>query len=86
MQPKIAELAHAEKYAEVQQLTTRLLNTYPDDQRPIKTNALLDKLLATAGSANATPSRNQPTNGAASRQPASNTNAEQLMGFERVDW
>jgi Sulfatase-modifying factor enzyme 1 len=79
---KITDLVHAGKYAEAQQLTTGLLSAYPDDQRLIKAKALLDKLLAPTGSANATPG-NQPTNNAAPAQPAP---AEQLSGMDKVDY
>src|ERR1039458_10238325 len=56
---KITELVHDGKYVEAQQLTTGLLLAYPGDQRLIKAKALLDKLLAPAGSA---PGTNPPTN------------------------
>ena len=79
---KITELVHAGKYSEVQQLTAGLLIAYPNDQRLIKAKALIEKLLAPAGSANA-PSSNQPANNPVPPQAAS---VEQLTGMERVDY
>jgi hypothetical protein len=86
MTNKITDLYHAGKYAEAQQLTTGLLVAYPDDQRLIKAIALLEKMLAPGGSANAAPGGNQPTNNAAPAQPAASTNAEQLTGMDKVDY
>jgi hypothetical protein len=73
---KITELVHGGKYAEAQQLTTGLLLAYPYDQRLIKAKALIENLLAPAGSANATP---------ASSHPAANTNV-QLSGMDKIDY
>jgi hypothetical protein len=86
MTNKITDLYHNGKYAEAQQLTTGLLVAYPDDQRLIRAKALLEKLLAPAGSATATLGSNQPTSNAAPAQPATNTNAGQLSGRERLDY
>jgi len=83
---KITELVHDGKYAEAQQLTTGLLLAYPDDQRLIRAKALLEKLLARGGSADATSGDNQPTNRAAPAQPSANANAEQLSGRDRLDY
>jgi hypothetical protein len=83
---KITDLVHTGKYAEAQQLTTGLLVAYPNDQRLIKAKTLLDKLLAHAGSANATPGSNEPASNGASAQPGTDTNAEQLTGMEKVDY
>ena len=83
---KITDLVHDGKYAEAQHLTTGLLLAYPDDQRLIKARALLEKLLAPGGAANAAPGRNQPTDNAAPAQSAANANAEQLSGRERLDY
>ncbi|GAC1693645.1 MAG: hypothetical protein NVS9B5_36350 [Terriglobales bacterium] len=83
---KITDLVHAGKYAEAQQLTAGLLLAYPDDQRLIKTKTLLDKLVETSDSANATPGRNRLTNNVASAQPLANTNSEPLTGMEKVDY
>ena len=80
---KIADLVHAGKYAEAQQLTTGLLAAYPNDPRLIKTKALLDKLLATAGPA---PGSNQPNNSAAPVQPPAVATAEPLTGMDKVDY
>jgi hypothetical protein len=82
---KITELVHAGKYAEAQQLTTGLLVAYPNDQRLIKAKALMEKLLAPAGSANAS-SSNQPANTMAPAQAAPTTKAESLVGMEKVDY
>jgi hypothetical protein len=70
---KLSELVHAGKYAEAQQLTTGLLLAYPDDQRLVKTKALLDKLVAPV-------TTHQPA------LPAVNTNVEQLTGMEKVEY
>jgi len=83
---KITDLVNAGKYSEAQQLTTGLLVAYPDDQRLIKAKALLEKLLAPVGSVNETSNNPQPTNNVAPAQPATNTNAEQLTGKERLDY
>jgi hypothetical protein len=77
---KLSELVHAGKYAEAQQLTTGLLLVYPNDQRLIKAQALLEKLVAPAGSANPT----QGTNSVA--QAGTNTNPGQLTGMDKVDY
>jgi hypothetical protein len=72
----------AGKYAEaqqLQQLTTGLLVAYPDDQRLIKTKALLEKLLATPSTPNATPG-NQP------RPWTANASAELLTGEDKLDY
>lgn len=86
MTNKITNLVHAGKYVEAQQLTTGLLVAYPNDQRLIKAKALLEKLLAPGGSAAAASGSNQPTNNAVPAQPASNTNAAQLTGMDKVDY
>jgi hypothetical protein len=83
---KITDLVHAGKYAEAQQLTTGLLAAYPGDQRLIKAKALLEKLLAPAGSANAVPASNPPINNVAPAQLAASTNTEPLSGMEKVDY
>ena len=74
---KITELVHAGKYAEAQQLTAGLLVVYPNDQRLIKAKALIEKLLASAASANVARGKSQP---------AANPNAEQLSGMDKVDY
>jgi hypothetical protein len=81
---KIAELVHAGKYTEAQQLTTGLLVLYPDDQRLIKAKGLLETLLAAPASA--TPGNNQPTNNVVSPLPTANTSADQFTGMEKVDY
>src|SRR5579859_4073317 len=48
MTKRITDLVNAGKYAEAEALTTGLLVAYPDDQRLIKTQALLKELLAPA--------------------------------------
>jgi len=68
---KLSGLIHAGKYEGAQQLATGLLVAYPNDQRLIQAKALLDKLPASAGSAN---------------KPADDANASQLKGIERVDY
>src|SRR5277367_4540340 len=66
---KLSELVHAGKYAEAQQLTAGLLMAYPDDQRLIKTKALLDQSLATGGAADASPSVTPPSSNSPSAPP-----------------
>jgi hypothetical protein len=83
---KITDLVHSGKYAEAQQLTTGLLVAYPNDQRLIKAEALLEKLLAPGGPATATPSGDQPTDNVSPAQPAANTNAANLTGMDKVDY
>jgi len=81
---KLSDLVHAGKYPEAQQLTAGLLLAYPDDQRLIKAKTLLDKLPATAGSANAAAAGNPPASNAPSAQP--NANDEKLTGMDKVDY
>src|SRR5580700_2794389 len=83
---KIADLVHAGKYAEAQELSAGLLAAYPNDQRLIKAKALIEKLVAPAGSAHTTPSSDQPANKVAPAQPATNANAVQLTGMDKVDY
>ena len=86
MTAKIAELVHAGQYTEAQQLTTGLLAAYPGDQRLIKAKAVIEKLMAPAGSASADPVGGPAANNDASAQPAANASAEQLTGMEKVDY
>jgi hypothetical protein len=79
---KIAELVHAGKYSEAQQLTAGLLIAYPGDQRLVKAKAVIEKLL----SPNADPSGSPQTRNTASAQPAANGSAELLTGMEKVDY
>ncbi len=81
---KITDLVHDGKYAEAQQLTTGLLVAYPKDQRLIKAKALLDKLLASSTAA--TSGNTQPTSNVAPAQPATNANAGQLNGMDKVEY
>jgi hypothetical protein len=83
---KITELVHAGKYAEAQKLTTGLLVAYPDDQRLVKAKAMLDKLLAAAGSAAPGADSHQPSSNSVSAQPLAHSNAEQLDGMDKVDY
>jgi hypothetical protein len=69
-------LVNAGKYAEAQQLTTGLLVAYPDDQRLIKTKALLEKMVAAPAAPIATPANQQ---WAASASPA-------LTGEDKLDY
>jgi hypothetical protein len=64
---------------EAQQLTTGLLVAYPDDQRLIKTKALLEQLLAAPSTPNANPVNQQ-------KQWAANAGAEQLTGEDKLDY
>jgi len=86
MTAKIAELVHARKYTEAQQLTTGLLIAYPNDQRLIRAQGLIETLSSPPPSASATPGTNQSTNSAASAQPATSANVEQLTGMDKIDY
>lgn len=77
---KITDLVNAGKYAEAQALTTGLLVAYPNDQRLIKTQALLKQLLTPVASAPPT-SEVSP-----SAQPATDADTEQLTGMDKVDY
>jgi hypothetical protein len=83
---KLSNLVHAGNYVEAQQLTVGLLLAYPDDQRLIKAKALLDKSLATAGTASVTPDGNLPVDNVASAPPAASTRGEPLAGLDKVDF
>ena len=80
MTKKITDLVNAGKYAEAQALTAGLLVAYPNDQRLIKTEALLKQLLAPAAEAPSTP------NGKLSAAPAADAGTIQLSGMEKVDY
>jgi hypothetical protein len=82
MTAKITELVHAGKYADAQQLTAGLLIAYPNDQRLIKAKALIEKLLAPAGSVSTPPVDNHPTRSLASAQPT----AAQLTAMDKVEY
>jgi len=77
---KITELVHAGKYVDAQKLTEGLLLAYPDDQRLIKAEALIERLLAPTGSTGPTPAASP------SAQPAADANAAQLTGMDKVDY
>jgi hypothetical protein len=79
MTKRITDLVNAGKYPEAQALTTGLLVAYPNDERLIKTQALLKQLVPTA----AVPS----TSGISpSAQPATGADAGQLTGMDKVDY
>ena len=75
---KLTELVHARKYAEAQQLTSGLLIAYPNDQRLIKAQALIEKMLASGGQA--VPDSGQPV------QSAANPNPMQLTGMDKLEY
>jgi len=79
MTRKITDLVHAGKYLEAQQLTTGLLVAYPDDQRLMGAQALIEKLLAAGGSANPAPENSKPAS------PTPN-NADEFTGMDKVDY
>lgn len=83
---KLSDLVHAGKYAEAQQLTAGLLLAYPDDQRLIKTKALLGQSLATGGAADASPSVALPSSNSPSAPPPSSVTPEQLTGMDKIDY
>jgi hypothetical protein len=82
MTKKIADLVHAGRYPEAQQLTTGLLAAYPDDQRLTKAKALIEKLLSPAGPANAGPASSQLTGNGVSAEPA----GVRLTGMDKVEY
>src|SRR5579859_2515239 len=79
MTAKITTLVNAGKYAEAQQLTTGLLVAYPDDQRLIKTKALLEKMLAAPAAPGAKPEHPQG-------QALASENAPLLTGADKLDY
>ena len=79
MTKKITELVHAGKYTEAQKLTAGLLVAYPNDQRLVKANAVIEKLLAPTSSTTSGPT-NHPV------EPATGTHAEILTGMDGVDY
>jgi hypothetical protein len=83
---KLSDVVHAGKYAEAQQTVAALLILYPDDQRLIKAKTLLDKSLASAGSASPTRGSFPPSNGAANVPAATDTTATQLTGIDKVEY
>jgi hypothetical protein len=83
---KLSGLVHAGKYAEAQQLTAGLLLAYPDDQRLIRTKALLDQSLATGGAADASPSVALPSSNSPSAPPPLSVTPEQLTGMDKIDY
>ena len=77
---KLSDLVHVGKYVEAQQLTSGLLLAYPGDQRLIKGQALIAKLLSPADSA----SPDLPSNAPA--QPALSANPVSLTGMDKIDY
>jgi Protein of unknown function (DUF1566) len=75
---KIAELVHAGKYTEAQQVTTGLLLVYPNDLRLIKAKALIGKLPA--------PSVSTTVPNGTVVQLAASRPAEHLTGMDKVDY
>jgi hypothetical protein len=83
---KLSELVRAGKYSAAQQLTAALLLAYPDDQRLIKAEALLDKALASSKATDPGASSNLPASDVVPVPPAMGTTAKQLTGMEKVDY
>jgi hypothetical protein len=81
---KLSNLVHAAKYDEAQQLIRGLLIAYPNDQRLIQAESLVDKLLASAKQADSAPGDSQPTNSIA--QPAVTATPGQLTGMDKVEF
>src|SRR5246127_1936964 len=77
---KLSNLVDIGKYAEDQELTTGLLVAYSNDERLIKTQALLKQLLAPVAAA---PSTREVS---PSAQPATDADTEQLTGMDKVDY
>jgi formylglycine-generating enzyme required for sulfatase activity len=75
---KLSGLVHAGRYAVAQKLTEGLILAYPDDQRLIKAKALLDKAVASAKPAEATPS--------SVARPAVAAPSAQLTGMDKVEY
>jgi hypothetical protein len=83
---KLSELVNAGKYAEAQQLTAGMLLAFPDDQRLIKANVLLDKSLGNAAATTTTPGSNPAVTNETSTQPAANEKGGLLTGMDKVDY
>jgi hypothetical protein len=77
---KLLDLVHAGKYLEAQQLTSGLLLAYPDDQRLIKGQALIAKLLSPADLTSPDLAGNAPG------QLGLSANPEALTGMDKVDF
>jgi len=71
MTNKIADLVHSGQYAQAKQLTTGLMIAYPNDQRLVKANALIDQLMAAPVKAAPTVAPNP---------------ADQLSGMDKIDY
>jgi hypothetical protein len=71
MTNKIADLVHSGQYAQAKQLTTGLMIAYPNDQRLVKANALIDQLMAAPVKATPTVAPNP---------------ADQLSGMDKIDY
>src|ERR1700675_1542583 len=82
---KLSDLVQAGKYAEAQHLTSGLLVAYPNDERLIKAELLLEKSLA-AASAKAAVGSNPPTTDAASIPQATTATANQITGMDKIDY
>ncbi|MGD0735566.1 MAG: hypothetical protein ABR976_10485 [Terracidiphilus sp.] len=76
----ISDMVHAGKYAEAKKFTESLLIAYPNDGRLIKARSLIDKLIATPGSAASAPDNRQPVSAAMSSEAAP------LTGMDKVDY
>jgi hypothetical protein len=81
---KLSNLVHAAKYDEAQQLIRGLLIAYPNDQRLIQAESLVDKLVASAKPADSAPGDRQSTNSIA--QPAVSATPGQLTGMDKVEF
>lgn len=81
---RLSELVHAGKYTEAQRLTTGLLLAYPNDQRFVKVQALLEKLIAPDGQENEAPNNIPTTSIIAPSAPG--TSGAQFRGMDNVDY
>ncbi|MGZ5799416.1 MAG: hypothetical protein ACXWJK_14320 [Burkholderiaceae bacterium] len=81
---KLSNLVHAAKYDEAQQLIRGLLIAYPNDQRLIQAESLVDKLVASAKQGDSASGGSQPTNSIA--QPAVSATPGQLTGMDKVEF
>ncbi len=78
---RLSGLVHAEKYAEAKQLIPGLLKAYPDDQRLVKANALLDKLLSAVGSKDKVSGDGQQSDVRDPSQPKPKDDSEGFVGI-----
>ncbi|HEY8102750.1 MAG TPA: PDZ domain-containing protein [Burkholderiaceae bacterium] len=78
---KLSSLVHAAKYDEAQQLITGLLIAYPNDQRLIQAQSLVDKLLVSAKPSDSAQGDSRFANTAAPAQAKQEESPEAFVGI-----